>query len=61
MILRSIAVRGWRCFADPMTVGPFGDAINVIHAPTGASSTATASAAVKWSRSARGAATFPLR
>ncbi len=33
MILRSIGVQGWRCFADPMTVGPFGDAINVIHAP----------------------------
>jgi len=33
MILRSIGVQGWRCFADPMTVGPFGEAINVIHAP----------------------------
>ena len=33
MILRSIGVQGWRCFADPMTVGPFGHAINVIHAP----------------------------
>jgi DNA repair exonuclease SbcCD ATPase subunit len=33
MILRSIAVQGWRCFADPMTVGPFGEAVNVIHAP----------------------------
>ena len=33
MILRSISVQGWRCFADPITVGPFGEAINVIHAP----------------------------
>ena len=33
MILRSIGVQGWRCFVNPMTVGPFGEAINVIHAP----------------------------
>lgn len=33
MILRSIQVEGWRCFADPIEVGPFGDGINVIHAP----------------------------
>jgi DNA repair exonuclease SbcCD ATPase subunit len=36
MILRTIGVRGWRCFADPMTLGPFGDRINVIHAPNAA-------------------------
>ncbi len=33
MILRTIAVQGWRCFADPTTVGPFSESINVIHAP----------------------------
>jgi DNA repair exonuclease SbcCD ATPase subunit len=33
MILHTIGVQGWRCFADPMTVGPFGERINVIHAP----------------------------
>jgi len=40
MILRSIRVQGWRCYADPVTVGPFADGINVIHAPnaTGKSS-----------------------
>lgn len=33
MILRSIAVRGWRCFANPVSVGPFTDGLNVLHAP----------------------------
>ncbi|MGW8268710.1 MAG: AAA family ATPase, partial [Longimicrobiales bacterium] len=33
MILKSIGVQGWRCFADPIAVGPFGEVINVIHAP----------------------------
>ncbi len=35
MILQSIGVQGWRCFADPLSVGPFGEGINVIHAPNG--------------------------
>jgi len=36
MMLRSITVQGWRCFADPMTAGPFADGINVVHAPNAA-------------------------
>lgn len=33
MILRTIRVQGWRCFADAVQVGPFGDGLNVLHAP----------------------------
>ena len=33
MILRSIAVQGWRCFANPVSVGPFTESLNVLHAP----------------------------
>ena len=33
MILRSIQVRGWKCFADPVEVGPFTEGLNVLHAP----------------------------
>jgi len=33
MILKSIHLGGWRCFANPIEVGPFGERINVIHAP----------------------------
>ncbi len=33
MILRSIRVSGWRCFADAVAVGPFKEDLNVIHAP----------------------------
>lgn len=33
MILRTIHVQGWRCFADVVQVGPFGDGLNVLHAP----------------------------
>jgi len=33
VILRSIAVQGWRCFANPVSVGPFADGLNVLHAP----------------------------
>ena len=33
MILREIHVQGWKCFADPITVGPFADGLNVLHAP----------------------------
>ena len=33
MILRAIRVQGWRCFADPVEVGPFADGLNVLHAP----------------------------
>lgn len=35
MILRSIHVRGWKCFAEPLTVGPFGEGLNLIHGPNG--------------------------
>jgi len=33
MILRSIHVSGWRCFADAIAVGPFQEGLNVIYAP----------------------------
>ena len=33
MILRVIHVQGWKCFADPIEVGPFADGLNVLHAP----------------------------
>lgn len=33
MILRAIHVQGWKCFADPIEVGPFADGLNVLHAP----------------------------
>ncbi len=33
MILRSIAVQGWRCFANPVSVGPLTESLNVLHAP----------------------------
>lgn len=35
MILRSIRVEGWRCFAAPIEVGPFMDGLNIIHGPNG--------------------------
>jgi len=35
MILRSIRAEGWRCFADAVEVGPFGDGLNVVHGPNG--------------------------
>lgn len=35
MILRSLRVEGWRCFAAPVSVGPFADGLNVIHGPNG--------------------------
>ena len=36
MILRSIVVQGWRCFANLVSVGPFTDGLNVLHAPNAA-------------------------
>lgn len=33
MILRSIRVQGWRCFADPVEIGPLADGLTVLHAP----------------------------
>lgn len=35
MIVRSIKVAGWRCFLEETALGPFGDALNIIHAPNG--------------------------
>lgn len=35
MILHSLSVQGWKCFADPVYVGPFGERINVVHGPNG--------------------------
>ncbi len=35
MILRSIAVEGWRCFANRVHVGPFSEGLNVLYAPNG--------------------------
>ena len=36
MILRSIVVQGWRCFANPVSVGPFTEGLNVLHASNAA-------------------------
>ena len=33
MILHAIRVQGWRCFTDPVEVGPFAEGLNVLHAP----------------------------
>lgn len=33
MILRSLRVSGWRCFADTVEVGRFDEGLNVLHAP----------------------------
>lgn len=33
MILRSITVSNWRCFLSTVTVGPFIEGLNVLHAP----------------------------
>ena len=35
MKLHRIEVRGWQCFADALTVGPFGPGLNVVHADNG--------------------------
>ncbi|MCA9269861.1 MAG: AAA family ATPase [Planctomycetales bacterium] len=36
MILRRMRIHGWRCFADPIEIGPLGDGLNVLHGPNGA-------------------------
>lgn len=33
MILHKICVENWRCFLDPVEVGPFSGGLNVLHAP----------------------------
>ena len=35
MILRSLRVSGWRCFAEPWILGPLGEGLNLVHAPNG--------------------------
>ena len=35
MILRSLAVEGWRCFANRLEIGPLAERLNVIHGPNG--------------------------
>ena len=35
MIIRSITVSGWRCFADPLSLGSLDDRLNIIYAPNG--------------------------
>jgi DNA repair exonuclease SbcCD ATPase subunit len=35
MIVRSIRVEGWRCFAAPVELGPFGEGLNVVYGPNG--------------------------
>ncbi|HOL96153.1 MAG TPA: SMC family ATPase [bacterium] len=33
MILRKIRAANWKCFIDPVEVGPFSETLNIIHAP----------------------------
>ncbi len=33
MILHSIQLENWRCFIEPVTVGPFSEKLNILHAP----------------------------
>ena len=35
MIIRSMEVAGWRCFVEPIAIGPFGDGLNVVHGANG--------------------------
>lgn len=35
MLLRKLELQGWRCFADPIAVGPFTDGLNIVHGPNG--------------------------
>ena len=47
MIVRSIRVEGWRCFAAPVEVGPFIDGLNIIHGPNGIGKSTLMSAIVR--------------
>lgn len=47
MILRSIQVEGWRCFAQSVQVGPFAEGLNVIHAPNAAGKSSLLEALVR--------------
>jgi ABC-type cobalamin/Fe3+-siderophores transport system ATPase subunit len=35
VIVRTIRLEAWRCFVAPITVGPFSEGLNVVHAPNG--------------------------
>jgi len=35
MILHSISLKGWRCFAEQFQLGPLSDRLNVVHGPNG--------------------------
>jgi ABC-type cobalamin/Fe3+-siderophores transport system ATPase subunit len=35
MILRSIEVKGWRCFPDNLRLSGFSERLNVVHGPNG--------------------------
>ncbi|MBN1588519.1 MAG: hypothetical protein JW888_03300, partial [Pirellulales bacterium] len=35
MILRTLKVEGWQCFANPLNLGPLSERINVVHGPNG--------------------------
>jgi DNA repair exonuclease SbcCD ATPase subunit len=35
MIVQSVRVEGWRCFASPVELGPFGEGLNVVYGPNG--------------------------
>lgn len=35
MLLRTIELQGWRCFANPISVGPFTDGLNIVYGPNG--------------------------
>lgn len=47
MILRSIRVEGWRCFANPVELGPLADEINIVHAPNATGKSSLLSALVR--------------
>lgn len=35
MILRQVTVSNWRCLLEEISIGPFDDGLNIIHAPNG--------------------------
>lgn len=47
MILRSIHVQGWRCFANPVELGSLADEINIVHAPNATGKSSLLSALVR--------------
>lgn len=64
MILRGIEIRGWRCFAGAVKVGPLGDGLNIIHGPNGIGKSTLMSAVARGlfdSHSVRGADMLALR